>query len=425
MLLEFTVENFLSFKDSTTFSMLASADNSFEAENTSLIKNVRLLKSSVIYGANASGKSNLCKALRFMKFFVLNSSRETQITDTIAIEPFRLNFENENQPSKFELVFYMEEELIKYGFECNKEKILSEWLIVQPKTKPAQLFSRVEQNIKIGDLFKEAHGLDSITRTNALFLSVVAQFNGDYAKKILEWFKNFNVISGLEDHAYSNYTMQQMKNDSFRKKIVEFVKMADLGIDDISVQETELTNDTLPVEMPEHIRKIFQTGKNMRRIETLVKHKRYKNGKFLDWQDFNLEINESEGTKKLFSLSAPLIDTLSNGKVLVIDELDARLHPIITQKIVRLFNSKDSNPNNAQLIIATHDTNLLSNKLFRRDQIWFTEKKEDGSTDLYSLSEYKEENKTIRKDSSFSKDYVSGRYGAIPFLGNFRNIVKK
>jgi uncharacterized protein len=141
-------------------------------------------------------------------------------------------------------------------------------------------------------------------------------------------------------------------------------------------------------------------------------------GNYISFERFNLEAQESEGTQKIFALSGTLVDTLNNGKVLIFDELDARLHPLISLAIVQLFNSNKTNPNNAQLIFMTHDTNLLSNKLFRRDQVWFTEKNRYGATDLYSLAEYK-----VRNDASFESDYIKGRYGAIPYVGNLSSMV--
>ena len=373
-----------------------------------------LLKSAAIYGANASGKSNLVAALRFMKWFVLNSSKETQVSEAIDIEAFRLSTETEQEPSFFEIVFLLEGENFRYGFEVNTEQVVSEWLFQTDENAEKLLFERDLDNFILND-FPEGQGISDKTRSNALFLSVVAQFNGKISGKILLWFsKNLQLISGLQDTQYRKETLESFENDRHRHDIIEFIKKLDLGIADI-----QITNQPVFVISPKTA--IFGSLYPYSEIKPAVKtvHRKYDaEGKQSAIELFDIEKHESEGTNKLFALAGLLLNTLRTGKILLIDELDARLHPLITRELICLFNSNETNPHNAQLIFTTHDTNLLSSKTFRRDQIWFTEKDNKGATDLYSLVEYK-----VGKDASFERDYIMGKYGAIPFIGNFKELI--
>ena len=373
-----------------------------------------LLKSAAIYGANASGKSNLVAAISFMKWFVLNSSKETQVSEAIDIEAFRLSTETEQEPSFFEIVFLLEGENFRYGFEVNTEQVVSEWLFQTDDNAEKLLFERDLDNFILND-FPEGQGISDKTRSNALFLSVVAQFNGKVSGKILLWFsKNLQLISGLQDTQYRKETLESFENDRHRHDIIEFIKKLDLGIADI-----QITNQPVFVISPKTA--IFGSLYPYSEIKPAVKtvHRKYDaEGKQSAIELFDIEKHESEGTNKLFALAGLLLNTLRTGKILLIDELDARLHPLITRELICLFNSNETNPHNAQLIFTTHDTNLLSSKTFRRDQIWFTEKNNKGATDLYSLVEYK-----VGKDASFERDYIIGKYGAIPFIGNFKELI--
>jgi uncharacterized protein len=409
MLIEFTVGNYRSFKEPVTLSMVAanlvSHDKSIDENNVFAIdKKLSLLKSAAIYGANASGKSNLAQALNFMVWSMVNSSRETQSTDAIGVEPFLLSTETDHQPSFFELVFLINGQKYRYGFEATQEHIVSEWLYTVPKTRETKLFDRNLTGIKSSKSF-QASGIEARTRPNALFLSVCAQFNVAIAEQILIWLtKNLQVTSGFDNGTYLNRTISQFQDNDFKDKIIQIVKSLDLSITDIkvtnhSIDEQDRSKDSFPKEF----------------ILVHTTHKRFnKDHEHSANVNLLLQFHESEGTRKIFALSGTLINVLANGNILVIDELDARLHPLITRSIIELFHKPESNPNNAQLIFMTHDTNLLSNKIFRRDQIWFTEKDRYGATALYSLAEY-----NIRNDASFESDYIKGKYGAIPYIGNF------
>lgn len=380
-------------------------------------KELNILKSAAIYGANSSGKSNLAKAMSFMRSFIINSSKETQITEKIDIEPFRLSTETEEQPSYFEIIFLVEKTQYRYGFELDVNEVLSEWLYYVPNVRETKLFIRKKQNFDINKKYG-AKDLKPRTRSNALFLSVCAQFNVEIANKLLDWISNkFKVISGLNARGYEGYTEECLVNKNQQSDaIINLIKKLDLGISDLNVKRVEVTEDQLPSDFPEEFKSLLFSDKSKVPFtyHNDIYHRKYdETGNPIKQEIFDLKRDESEGTKKIFQISGLLIDALLDGKVLVIDEFDARLHPLINQAIVKLFNSSETNPNNAQLIFMTHDTNLLDKKLLRRDQIWFTEKTRYEYTDLYSLVDY-----NVRNDASFEKNYIKGRYGAIPFFGN-------
>ena len=432
MLIEFGVGNYKSFKDTVTFSMVAANISSrvknMDESNVFRVDNdLSLLTSAAVYGANASGKSNLISAIRFMRRFVLNSSKETQVNDTIDVEGFRLHSEMDGKPSFFEMVFMIASTRYRYGFEVTRKHVVSEWLYYVPTIREAKLFERHLDDIKPTTAFKEGRGLATKTRSNALFLSVVAQFNGDISKSILRWFRNLNVSLGLSDVGDRLSALRRFENSKFNEDIVQFVKKLDIGIDGIDIEKARISFPDISGNMSDDFKKIFEVLEKSGAEKTIVRtlHRKVNpDGQTTSIEAFDLEEHESEGTKKIFALAYPLLYALRNGHVIVIDELDARLHPLITCEIISLFNSKETNSKNAQLIFTTHDTNLLNNRMFRRDQIWFAEKTKQGATLLYSLVEYKiKGSSSVRNDASFEKDYIEGRYGAIPFIGDFRRLI--
>jgi uncharacterized protein len=432
MLIEFQVGNFLSFKEIVTFSMVDSALDSLDPElDTNNVfpinQELSLVKTTAIYGANASGKSNLAKAFGFMKNFVINSSKQMQITDTIDVEPFRLSTVTETQPSFFQITFILNKKIYEYGFEVSQDRIVNEWLLCTPKTQTHQLFRRNNNKINISKkFFAEGRGLEGKTKANSLFLSVSAQFNGKISIEIVKWFNNLQVISGTgtQDNLYKRLTLRAFESPQMKQEIIALIKDLDLSIQDIDINQEKLSFENLPSSIPEMLKIIIPRSYSQSFTTIKTSHNKYnENGQVIGFEKFDLEQNESEGTKKLFYFSSLLLNALKNSQILVIDELDARLHPIITHKIIELFNSNKYNPKSAQLIFMTQDTNLLNPHLFgsrllRRDQIWFTEKNKQGATDLYSLVEY-----DIEENVSFEIDYIRGKYGAIPFVGNFNQLL--
>jgi len=435
MLIEFSVGNFRSFKDPVTLSMVAAKikarNKQLNQNNIFQSKNIQLLKSAALYGANASGKSNLFRAFAFMKHFVL-SSTESNSEDTIDVEPFLLNVATRAQPSYFEAVFVINGIRYRYGFEASEHDIHSEWLFRTNK-REAELFWREHSSIEIKSGFKEGKGLEHRTRSNVLFLSVVDQWNGEIAKSIITWFKQAGIISGIQDKAYLGFTVDKFVDDlSMRKKIQEYMQQMDLGVSSIAAERLpgipkELQDAIKRMdesEIPQEIREALDDNDQWFTASVKLRHPQFdESGLRVQEIEFDFETQESEGTKKAFALSGPIIHTLAEGLVLFVDELDARLHPLMTKHIIQLFNSTKTNPHNAQLIFATHDTNLLDRNCFRRDQIWFAEKDRFGNSDLYSLVEYKRTN-TVRNDASYEADYIAGKYGAIPFIGNISFLIE-
>ena len=431
MLIEFTVGNFRSFKEPVTLSMVAArlkARDSQVNENNKIKvdDNLTLLTSSAIYGANASGKSNVVRALAFMRQLVLSSAAESQAGEPLGAEPFRLSTDTENEPSFFEIVFLSDGIQYRYGFEVSFTQVISEWLFSVPSTKEAKLFIREENGIKPSQkFFKEGKGLETKTRANALFLSVVAQFNGEVSQSILKWFRRLSIVSGLDDTFYRAFTIQQVIEGKYKSEIIELVRSLDIdiaGIEGIKLDKTQLE---LPSGIPEDLRTLLLKSIQDKELLTVrtIHPKLNAQGNPAGSVIFDMDHNESDGTQKAFYLAGPIIDALSKGKVLIIDEMEARLHPLITRELIQRFNSIETNPRRAQLIFTTHDTNLLSKKLFRRDQIWFVQKSELCASHLYSLAEIKVDDNKVRNDASFEDNYLQGRYGAIPFLGEIKTIL--
>lgn len=415
MLIQFSVGNFKSFKNIVTFSLLATSRKEHE-ENTFVAKDkLRLLKNAVIYGANASGKTNLIQAMRFMRFFVLFSTKD--VTDKIKVTRFKLSTETENQPSTFEIIFLHEGIRYRYGFQADREKIHREWLFYVPKRKETRLFLREGNDFTIGTHFKEGKGLKDKTRQNALFLSVVAQFNGPLSTKVFQWFRKFKVLTALTDTSYLDFTLKKLQDPEFKNEIMKFTKFADLGIEDVGLEETKMKIE----DLPEEIKSKLKSDDELIDVSVNAFHKKYDTeNKAVGLEKFDFALEESAGTKKFFAISAPILDTLKKGNVLVIDELDSKLHPILIKFLIELYNSRENNPNNAQLVFVSHNTNLFNRTIFRRDQIWLTEKNSYGATDLYSLVEYK-----VRNDASFEKDYMAGKYGAIPLIREANSLFKR
>lgn len=400
MVIQFTVENFLSFKEAATLSLTASALKERQTQADDIVfgltgTSLSLLKSAVIYGANASGKSNLIKAFDFFKWFVINSSKGVQSGENIRVESFRLNRKTAQEPSYFEAIFAAGQTQYRYGFEADKKRVYREWLYQKSNKRKAK---EVEWFLRDGDGYelhpKFAVGKEVVAkkmvRDNALLLSVAGQFNDRVAAEIMGWLADTTIITGSNDESTWETAAAQIDNPAMKRRIVEFARFADLGIDDI------------------------------RKVENTVVsfHQQYdEQGKATQTITFPFRKNESEGTIKYFSLAYPIIDALDHGKRLVIDEFDSKMHPLLTCRIIGLFNSKETNPRNAQLIFTTHDTNLLNTNLFRRDQIWFTQKDSLGASELYSLAEYK-----VRNSAPFEKEYLMGKYGGIPVVGQFERL---
>jgi len=420
MLINFTVGNYRSFKNEKTLSMEAAPIKEHKDVVISVDK-YKLLPLAVLYGANSSGKSNVLSAFSVMKYVVVNSVKLNPDEEIVPFFPFMLDTKSFELPTSFEVEFLIGTTYYRYGFEYNEKIIATEWLYERlPGEKEYNLFLRSGSAYKVSSTrFAEGKGKETSTSDNRLFLSLVAQLRGQKSVKIIEWFSNINFISGLNNSGYESFTKQmiQYRLEGFLPAFNFFQKLQ-LGFKDIKVKETDIPSDFkkalvgAPLDVQ---KKLLQE----RYTELRTTHEIFdESGSVVRLDEFSEEVMESEGTKKVIELSGPLFDTLLNGKILLVDELDAKLHPILTRNIIMLFNDPQQNKKGAQLIFATHDTNLLNINFVRRDQVWFTEKDPQESTDLYSLVEFKdEEGIKVRKDRSLAKDYINGRFGAIPFIG--------
>jgi AAA15 family ATPase/GTPase len=406
MLLEFSIENFRSIAQMQTLSLVAAklkSKNEALAENNlvTIEDEFRLVRSAGIYGANGSGKSNFIRGLMTMIYIIRESMRDDQILRRF-IDPFQLNPLNREQPTYFQIQFVLEGKKYRYGFEANQTRIESEWLFGPANKNETMYFSRIGQNIRLNKkYFKEGEGLEMKTSETNLFLNVVNAFNGTVSREIRKFFDHRTVVFlGINDHKIRRFTLQNLESEAGKHQILQMLNLADSGIETI-YQERDDYGDPIWSTTVLTTRKVFDSDNH--RLED---HK------------FVLDSHESEGTKKLFDLSGVLLDTLRQGNLLAIDEFDARFHPLLSRKIVELFNNPTTNPKGAQLVFVTHDTNLLDKDLLRRDQIYFVEKDLKGQSSLYSLFDFK----GVRNDAAIEKNYIQGKYGAIPFLGDFNQL---
>ena len=403
MLLEFSFANFLSFKEKVTFSMVATSlkDKKAESADTTFSAGgempVVLSRACAVFGANASGKSNLIKAMSFFKWFTMNSSKEVQTGEKIPVNSFALSTSSVAEPSLFEIVIMIGEDTYRYGFETSAEKVHREWLYVRAgkkRSKELELFYREKNVYEIHSRFTIGRELTekNMVRDNALLLSLAGQFNEPHSGAVMKWLADTTIITGKSETDVWALTLKAMENPVTRKKMVDFSRYADLGIDDITLSDSGV----------------------------LTYHTQYdEDGKETAAVTFSMTDSESEGPVKYFSLAYPILDARENGKRLIVDEFGAKLHTLLLERIVSLFNTKSGNSRNAQLLVTLHDTNLLSSNLLRRDQIWFTQKNGRGESCLYPLSDYR-----VRSDASYEKDYLLGKYGATPIIDDLSKALK-
>lgn len=414
MLINFSFGNFRSFRDIKSLRMEAGRVDDLP-ESVIEKDGFRLLPVAAIYGANSSGKSNVFKAMGWFRYIVRNNNKLNP-DNLIPQRPFMLDMQTKASPTVFEIQFLLDSVVYRYGFEYLSTEIVSEWLYekeVRPYAKERRLFQREKQEIDISlEYFPEGKNKKELTTKNRLFLSLVAQLNGNISQKLIKYLSHCNTISGLEGDSYEQFSLEMIEHHSEGyQEAMELFKKLDLGFTAIEVEEKEAPNGlkerlaALQDINPEKLQ-------DAKVYETYTTHNVYdKEGKVVGQTKFNAENFESNGTNKVISFSGPLFNTLLKGKVLFVDELDAKLHPMLTRAIVRLFMDKETNPKGAQLVFTTHDTHLLDKDCLRRDQVWFTEKDATEASDLYSLLEFKE-----RNDRNFEKNYIQGRYGAIPFI---------
>ena len=403
MIIEFSVKNFLSFKNKVTFSM--EKGNGIEKEdNYVLFDDDEILKTAAIYGANASGKSNFLKAFTCAILIFRQSSLIPAGYKWINVKPFLFDENCNNSPSEFEFVVLINSIKYKYYFSVDKEKIYDEVLDVYYSQKPTNIFTRRNTNNYVFNSDKSfLEDIKTKTSDNKLFLATLDVWNYEKIKDLSSWFFNgidtydsFNYIADFDLKEYSN-------NEELKDFALKLLKEADILVKDIEVSYEENDVINTMVNIPVNPFKI-------KNVKIKVVHEIVENDKP---KYFTTEYgDESSGTRILFSLAPHLKRAFEKNKVIIVDELERSLHPTLVEFIVKLFNNPKINKANSQLIFSTHATNLLSLELFRRDQIWFTEKDpQNGISDLYPLDSF-----SVRKDENILKGYINGRYGAIPFI---------
>ncbi|HTA26898.1 MAG TPA: ATP-binding protein [Bacteroidia bacterium] len=414
MIIEFSVQNFRSIYDKVTLSMLASKltgkeatlDNIFYHEN---YPNIPLLKSAVIYGANASGKSNVLKSLEFFKDFIIDST-DYKFAQPLPHEPFRLNRKGPTEPSYFQIDFIARDKIrYIYSFKFDENEVVEESLSSFSSRKETRLFFRKKgEKINFSSSFKgEKKVLEDQLLANNLLLSKAANSNYEQLQIVYTYFNGLNIF--LEHPKGGEFSKKKsIEDDYFKKYITEFLRVADTGIDSFEIKTEKKHTGLIDFNS---ILKVFNFSSPLYDIEVIHYTSDDYKPKQVRWD----MAEESAGTRKLFDLAGYIIEILYKGDILVFDEINKSLHPHLSKFIIDLFHNKKTNPKNAQLIFTTHDVSLLTSELFRRDQIWFTEKNNKNMTELYSLGSF--DKKDVRKDVPFDKWYLSGRFGAIPILG--------
>ncbi|MBS9388171.1 MAG: ATP-binding protein [Dolichospermum sp. WA123] len=425
MLVEFSVENYRSIQEKQTLSMVAADNETMLDSNTFSVPDnddLRLVTSAAIYGPNASGKSNLLKAIQVLKNLVINSASRMQIGDKLPVEPFRLNSESAKKPSSFEVIFIHEKIRYEYGVSLNRERVFEEWLIAYPNEIQQNWFSREylpdDPKFQPDEGYKWSFGkglkgekkrIQRFVRSNSLFISHAAQNNHPQLTEVFDFFQDeLKIIL----HIDTPFIVDDTNNEGYYNYMVKLLNEADIGIADLKIEIIpETLNDDMIHRIQQEMQKlginaISKDIPDFGRLDIITVHKMNDSDKTVE---FEID-EESDGTKRLFEIAGYWLYVLQNGEILIIDEIDISLHPVLSKALIKMFNNPEINKNNAQLIFTTHDTTLLDGEIFRPDQIWFTEK-DNSMTKLYSLFDFRP-----REDESLQKGYLLGRYGAIPFI---------
>jgi hypothetical protein len=413
MLLEFRVRNYRSIRDEQALNLIASGDTELAATHLAPIglkSAPHALRTVVVYGPNASGKSSLLRALDYMRAVVAESATVIQPGQTYNVQPFKLDTATAHQPTEFEITFLLSGVRHQYAFAMTPRRIVSESLLVYRSSKPTQLFSR--QHIDgDGDDYEFSTYLtgprklwQESTRPNALFLSMAAQLNSEQLSPVFHWIVRNITFLPAGASVLPDFTTALLATEQGRASIREFLSAADISIADVQAVPRKGTHARWVMSASG----LQATQEEREFLMPVFEHSTPKGSAKFELHD------ESEGTQRLYGLIAPVLDCLRDGRVLVVDELDSSLHTLLVRRLVTLFQTPEINPNGAQLIFSTHDTSLLDHTLFRRDQIWFTEKDADQATRLYPLTDF-----SPRKQEAWERGYLAGRYGAVPFFSDW------
>ena len=414
MLLEFACSNHKSIRSEVLFSTLAGKDNAYEDKVYDFL-GLGILKSAVIYGANGSGKSNFIDAISFVKNLVINSINH-QPGQGIRQIPHKLD--GYDTESSYKIQFITNGVRYVFGFSLKNMLVSEEYLYYFPNNRQTKIFERTGEKFSAGSKFRgKFSACKDVLKENRLLLSCAANFSSvQEVTESFNFFSNEIVIYGPSNQDnWMNYSLHQMNsNQKVKSAVIAFLSELGTGIEDIQVtiDQKKIDSSELPPFLSDDFKSIILQS-NVDAITAKVKYKSF---------ETDLMQEESTGIRKLFAMLCPLIDIIVNGKVLICDELESSLHESLVYGLVKLFINTDTKKY-AQLIFTTHETGLLNLDLFRRDQIWFTElKNNERSTDLYSLAEIK----NVRKEENYGKGYIAGKYGAIPMLNlDFANIISQ
>ncbi len=424
MLIEFKFKNYRSFRDEATLSMEATGLSTFR-NSTIEYGNTRILSGAAIYGKNGGGKSNVIRAFWLAVQFIKNAQRTQHENASIPVSPFLIDDYSKNEATSFEFTFVLDNIKYIYGFSATKEYIESEYLYHSPKGQKAIIFERNRQDFKFTEEKAKRKLISETVATNQLFFSVACTMNDEDCSRAMRWFRGYVFFS--RDYSDIPRQLLEYSNDkNMLKAISNYAKAADLGIEDMQFEfnSQEITEDIeFPDSVPEGIRvaltnfmhALSESSNNsevklkMGDVTATSLHRGInKNG---ESQLFPLELSEeSDGTRKLMAVAPAIESVLSKGGVLLIDELERELHPTLVNYIVTKFQRKQSNPNGAQIIFTTHNTELMNEEILRKDQIYFVDKDNtDGTSELYSISEF-----STKTSENIRKGYLLGKYGATP-----------
>ncbi len=412
MLIEFSVKNFLSFKNKVTLSM-EKGNGDENLDNIISTNNVDLLKTTAIYGANASGKSNILKAFTCAILMVRNSSLIPVGAKWNFIKPFLFDEVSKNKPSEFEFIFTVNNVKYRYFFSADANKIYDEALDAYYSQKPTNIFTRTKtNNYEFTNDKSKLESLATNNTENKLFLSTATTWNYDKTKDAYLWFASaIDTYDSFENIADKDLIEYSSGEENLKDFALKLLKEADILIKDMTVDYEEKEMDSTMVDML--VPPLARTGDKfkVKNVNIELEHEVLDDNNNKHTYKLNFT-EESSGTRVLFAFAPFLKRAFEKTKVIVVDELERSMHPALVEFIVKLFNNKEINKANSQLIFTTHATNLLNLELLRRDQIWFTEKNPDnGVSDLYPLDSF-----SVRKDENIQKGYINGRYGAIPFI---------
>ena len=439
MLIEFKVSNYRSIGEEQSLSLIPAPKQKEYSDNIFTKGKHQALNAIAIYGANGSGKSNFLQAMSLLDSLIHLSARSSSTTK-LPYDPFLLREGWDSKPTKFEITFIVGDDKYRYGFEFIKEEFVREWLYRKGPGREVALFLREGDTIDPSAGFKgNGKIIDAAieaTRPNALFLSTCDMLNVEEAKDIFKWFQHFNNIDGIDTENEEIRTVTMWQDSADRMQISKYLESLNLGFTGIKISTRDFNESDLPKNVDENTRnQLIKKLSGMQGYSVHSEHKIYaaEDGKVTDKvTSWKFDERESKGTHKAFHLSGPILWAIKNGGTLIIDEIEARMHPLLTLNTINFFLNKETNPNNAQIIFATHDTNLLTYSELRRDQIYFTEKNSWESTEIFSLSDFiylgdetSPKFEKERPDSDKEKRYFEGRYGAVPFLGRFNPIKAK